>query len=101
MAAVSIANKVAQRIGDPEEVARGRMFPFQLLSAYQHAPSLRWAWPLEQAVTWATRNVPELPGHSLVLVDTSKSMRYTMSEHSSAMRAYIAALFAFAKAPGH
>lgn len=94
----SISNKVAARIGDPDEVKRGRMLPFQLLSAYQKAPSLRWSWPLEQAVTWATRNVPELPGHTLVLVDTSKSMRYIMSEQSSVMRAYIAALFAFSLA---
>ncbi len=69
-----VAAQVSARIADPAEVARSRMFPFRWLSAYQHAPSLRWGHALDQALTAACSNVPAMPGRNLVLIDTSASM---------------------------
>ena len=51
-----------------------RQFPIRFLSAFKEAPSLRWAWPLEQALQHSLANVPQLPGRTLVLVDVSGSM---------------------------
>ncbi|MCX5268899.1 TROVE domain-containing protein [Streptomyces sp. NBC_00199] len=94
-----VAAQVAARISDPAEVARSRQFPFRYLAAYQHAPSLRWAYPLERALGHSLANVPALPGRTLVLVDRSGSMFYSrLSERSELNRADAAAVFGTALA---
>lgn len=60
---------------DPEQVARSRQLPIRFLTAYRAVQSsLRWAYPLEKALQLSLRNVPSLPGRTLVLVDQSPSM---------------------------
>ncbi|MET8245465.1 TROVE domain-containing protein [Streptomyces sp. NPDC005202] len=94
-----VAALVAARISDPAEVARSRQFPFRYLAAYQHAPSLRWSYPLEQALGHSLANVPALPGRTLVLVDRSGSMFYSrLSDRSELNRADAAAIFGTALA---
>ncbi|MFD9006973.1 TROVE domain-containing protein [Streptomyces sp. NPDC059582] len=94
-----VAAEVAARISDPAEVARSRQFPFRYLAAYQHAPSLRWSYPLEQALGHSLANVPALPGRTLVLVDRSGSMFYSrLSDRSELNRADAAAIFGTALA---
>ncbi|MBH1938868.1 TROVE domain-containing protein [Streptomyces sp. AV19] len=92
------ARHVAARIADAEEVARSRQFPFRYLSAYRHAPSLRWAHPLERALGHSLANVPALPGRTLVLVDRSGSMWSPLSARSQLDRADAAAVFGTAVA---
>ncbi|MFF7445181.1 MULTISPECIES: TROVE domain-containing protein [unclassified Streptomyces] len=93
-----VAAQVAARISDPAEVVRSRQFPFRYLAAYQHAPSLRWAYPLEQALGHSLANVPVLPGRTLVLVDRSGSMWARLSDRSELNRADAAAIFGAALA---
>ncbi|KUN19051.1 RNA-binding protein [Streptomyces antibioticus] len=93
-----VAAQVAARISDPAEVARSRQFPFRYLAAYQHAPSLRWAYPLEQALGHSLANVPALSGRTLVLVDRSGSMWGPLSSRSQLNRADAAAIFGTALA---
>ncbi|MFI7400136.1 TROVE domain-containing protein [Streptomyces sp. NPDC049541] len=93
-----VAAQVAARISDPAEVARSRQFPFRYLAAYQHAPSLRWSYPLEQALGHSLVNVPALPGRTLVLVDRSGSMWAPLSDRSELNRADAAAIFGTALA---
>ncbi|MFE6283842.1 TROVE domain-containing protein [Streptomyces sp. NPDC057877] len=94
-----VAARVAARISDPAEVARSRQFPFRYLAAHQHAPSLRWSYPLEQALGHSLAHVPALPGRTLVLVDRSGSMFYSrMSDRSQLNRADAAAIFGTALA---
>ncbi|CAM5497854.1 TROVE domain-containing protein [Streptomyces griseomycini] len=94
-----VAARVAARIADPAEVARSRQFPFRYLAAYRHAPSLRWSYPLEQALGHSLANVPALPGRTLVLVDRSGSMFHSrMSDRSELTRADAAAVFGTALA---
>ncbi|MBT2477795.1 TROVE domain-containing protein [Streptomyces sp. ISL-94] len=93
-----VASRVAAKISDPEVVARSRQFPFRYLAAYQHAPSLRWAYPLEEALGHSLANVPALPGRTLVLVDRSGSMWSPLSERSQLNRADAAAVFGAAVA---
>lgn len=93
------AAQVAAKISDPVQVARSRQFPFRYLAAYQHAPSLRWAYPLEQALGHSLANVPKLPGRTLVLVDRSGSMFFSrLSDRSELNRADAAAVFGAAVA---
>ncbi|WP_327737675.1 TROVE domain-containing protein [Streptomyces nojiriensis] len=94
----AVAAQVAARISDPEVVARSRQFPFRYLAAYQHAPSLRWSYPLEQALGHSLANVPALPGRTLVLVDRSGSMWSPLSDRSELNRADAAAIFGTALA---
>ncbi|MFD0006893.1 TROVE domain-containing protein [Streptomyces sp. NPDC127178] len=94
-----VAARVAARISDPAEVVRSRQFPFRYLAAYQHAPSLRWAYPLEQALGHSLAQVPALPGRTLVLVDRSGSMFWSrLSDRSQLNRADAAAIFGTALA---
>jgi hypothetical protein len=93
-----VAGQVAARISDPEQVRRSRQFPFRFLAAYNAVPSLRWSWPLEQALNHSLGNVPELKGRTLVLVDRSGSMFDRVSEKSGLNRADTAALFGVALA---
>ncbi|MEU1310574.1 TROVE domain-containing protein [Streptomyces cinnamoneus] len=93
-----VAQQAAARMADPAEVARSRQFPFRYLSAYQHAPSLRWAYPLEQALGHSLTNVPALRGRTLILVDRSGSMWSPLSDRSRLNRADAAAIFGTAVA---
>ncbi|MEU9144003.1 TROVE domain-containing protein [Streptomyces sp. NPDC048349] len=93
------AARVAARISDADEVARSRQFPFRYLAAHRHAPSPRWAEPLERALGHCLANVPALPGRTLILVDRSDSMFWdTVSERSTLTRADAAAVFGTALA---
>ncbi|MET7687934.1 TROVE domain-containing protein [Streptomyces sp. NPDC005483] len=69
-----VAARVCSRFADAEQVAKSRMFPFRWWAAYKHAPSLRWAHALEQALGHSLANVPRLNGSTLILVDRSPSM---------------------------
>lgn len=93
-----VAAQVAARISDPAAVAASRQFPFRYLAAYRHAPSLRWAYPLEQALGHSLGNVPALPGRTLILVDRSGSMWSPLSDRSQLNRADAAAVFGAALA---
>ena len=69
------AQKVIDLLRNPEVIAKSRQFPFRFLAAHRAtAHSLRWAYPLEQALKHSTANIPELSGRTLVLVDRSGSM---------------------------
>jgi hypothetical protein len=90
------AELVSKKLADPAEVARSKQFPMRFYSAYQAAPSLRWGYPLEKALGHSLANVPELKGRTLILVDTSTSMKGAFSKDGSLMRWDAAALFGIA-----
>jgi hypothetical protein len=81
-----------------QQVRRSRQFPFRFLSAYLNVPSLRWGYALEQALDAATANIPELPGRTLILIDTSASMGQPVSRKSAMTMVQAAALFGLATA---
>lgn len=86
--------KLAARLVDPKEVAESRQLPYRFLTAYLNAPSDRWKHALEEAINLSLRSAPELPGRTLVMVDTSASMHSRgFSERSTVTPAMAAALF--------
>lgn len=93
-----VAQQVAARLADPEQVARSRQFPMRFLAAYRNAPSLRWGHALDKALHASLGNVPELGGRTLVLVDRSMSMDAPLSARSDLNRADAAAIFGSALA---
>lgn len=107
----AVLTEVANRISDPEEVAKSRQLPFRFLAAHRAivaptsrygqrlAPgSLRFAYPLERALNASLDNVPALDGNTLILVDRSGSMFGTLSEKTQLNRADSAAIFGSALA---
>lgn len=93
-----VAATVAARLADPEQVAKSRQLPMRFLSAYRAAPSLRWSYPLEQALDASLSNIPELKGRTLILVDTSGSMHSPFSKDGTLMRWDAATIFGLALA---
>lgn len=73
---------LADRLRDPEQIKRAKVFPYQLLVAWQNASSeipsdLRRA--LHDAMEIALSNVPEIPGKIYVFPDISGSMHAPVS----------------------
>ena len=68
---------IASQLQDPAEIARARVFPYQLMSAYQNCSAavpgaVRAA--LQDAMEVAIANVPAIEGHVVVCPDVSGSM---------------------------
>ncbi|WP_435604718.1 TROVE domain-containing protein [Streptomyces sp. bgisy130] len=91
-----VAETVARKLADPDQVARARQLPMRFYSAYRAAPSLRWGHALEQALALSMANIPELRGRTLVMVDTSSSMNAGFSRDGTLMRWDAAVLFGVA-----
>lgn len=79
-----LVNKIANRLRDPELVERARVFPYQLLAAYQNVSDsvpfeIREA--LQDAMEIAISNVPEISGQVYVFPDVSGSMHQPVTGH--------------------
>jgi 60 kDa SS-A/Ro ribonucleoprotein len=72
----SFLESVASRLSDEKEVLRSRVFPYQLLTAYQNTTDLpsQLKNGLQLALEAATQNVPKLDGKVVVAIDVSGSM---------------------------
>ena len=100
-----LADYVAGRLADADEIRRSRQFPYQFLAAYLNAgddvPQVIKA-ALHQAAEIACGNVPELPGPVVIGLDVSGSMQSAVTGNrgrgaTSKMRCVdVAALFAAA-----
>lgn len=116
-----VLDKVADRIANPEQVAKSRQLPFRFLSAYlatsgtssahidryagyyesrniRSSESLRFSYPLEKALNASLKNVPSLKGNTLILVDRSGSMWGSPSKNTQMNFADSAAIFGTALA---
>lgn len=91
-----VAGQVASKLGDWAQVERSKQFPFRFVAAHRATNNLRWASALASALEASVRNIPAMPGRTLVLVDTSGSMDVPFSEHSEMKRWDAAALFGIA-----
>jgi hypothetical protein len=91
-----VVTRICERLADPEQIRRSRMFPFRFFTASLQLKSVTWSAALEQAANHSLANIPELTGRTLVLVDTSLSMRDKLSEKSTMNYAQTAALFGVA-----
>lgn len=72
----TVLRQVAAKLGDANGIRRARVFPYQLLTAFQATSKLPNAIgaALQDAMEVATRNVPALQGDVVVAVDVSGSM---------------------------
>ena len=86
---------VIAKITDADEVAKARLFPYQVWAAYKHAPSDDWKRALGRTVDLTVASVPRLDG-TLVVIDTSSSMQAPVSGRSTMSRVEVAAVMAMA-----
>lgn len=98
----AVAQSVIAKITDPGEVVRSRQFPFRFWSSFKAVNSTRWSYALDTALTLSLSNLPALD-ESLILVDTSGSMRSNMTQRSKVMPLEAAAVFgvSLAAKPGN
>src|SRR3569623_1164905 len=80
---VSRLRSVAKRLGDETRVRKARAFPYQLLAANTAAGvvSMKLSGALEQALEYATANVPKVRGSVAVAVDVSGAMSAPVTGH--------------------
>ena len=90
-------NAVVDKITNPAEVAKARLFPYQVWAAYQHAPSDNWKRALGDTLELTVQNIPALDS-TLVVIDTSGSMQARVSNRSVMSRVEVAAVMAMATA---
>lgn len=81
-----LSERVAQRLSDPQAVAKAKVYPYQLLAAYQMAADelpvvVREA--LQIALDCALLNVPQLAGQIVVCPDVSGSMQSPVTGYRS------------------
>ena len=84
---------VLGRITDADEVAKARLFPYQVWAAYKHAPSDNWKRALGATLDLTTANIPTLD-RTLVVIDMSGSMQAPVSNRSVMSRVEVAAVMA-------
>lgn len=84
---------VLARITDADEVAKARLFPYQVWAAYKHAPSDNWKRALGTTLDLTMQNIPALD-RSLVAIDMSGSMQGPVSNRSTISRVEVAAVMA-------
>jgi hypothetical protein len=88
---------VIATITDAAEVAKARLFPYQVWAAYREAPSDNWKRALGATLEHTIGNIPSLD-RTLVVIDTSGSMQATLSNRSKLQRVEVAAVMAMATA---
>lgn len=84
-------------IADPDEVRRSRQLPFRFWTTYKTLKaegllSTKVSRALDSALVASCDNVERLPGRTAVLIDSSGSMSYGVSEKSDATCFEVAAL---------
>ncbi len=89
--------QVIAKVTDAAEVAKARLFPYQVWAAYKHAPSDNWKRALGRTLDLTVANIPALDG-TLVVIDTSGSMQAPVSRRSTMTRVEVAAVMAMATA---
>jgi 60 kDa SS-A/Ro ribonucleoprotein len=82
--AEGLVDIIAARLRDAGEIRRARVFPYQLMTAYQNCDSavpqpVRDA--LQDAMELAIANVPSIPGRVVVCPDVSGSMQSPVTGH--------------------
>lgn len=94
---------IEDKLTDPAEIARSRMFPMRFLNAYRAVEEsdtvTAWGPILETALDLSLSNVPVLGGRTLILTDLSGSMYdRTLTEMSNLRWADAACIFGAALA---
>lgn len=78
---------VLEKLADPEQVKKSKQLPFRFYSAYKMLKmeglvNLKVRQALDKALTASIEQLPELKGRTLIAIDCSGSMSYSVSTKS-------------------
>jgi 60 kDa SS-A/Ro ribonucleoprotein len=79
-----MADLIAARLADAEEIRKAKVFPYQLMMAWKMADAAvpeKVRDALQDAMEVAIRNVPEVPGKVILCPDVSGSMSSPVTGH--------------------
>lgn len=99
-------DSLIKRLTDPVAVQRSLILPFQFVKGYKEVAtcglprSAEAARAIEQAVETSIRNIPVLPGRTLICLDESGSMGARENEESAAGIGSLFAAIALKSQPG-
>lgn len=81
----SVSNRVASILSNPEQVARSKCFPYQIMNAFKNCPGIPYNIndALQTAMELSVENVPSIDGQIYICVDTSGSMQSPITGYSS------------------
>lgn len=89
---------IVERLTDPEQIRRSKQFPYRFLSALRAVQGDYYTSALSEALDLSVGSIPRLRGRTLILADTSASMRGRVSEKSQIRHIDVAGLIASALA---
>lgn len=92
--------RVTDMLKHEKEVLKSKQYPFRFFAAYREIENLdvpkeyknEVLRSLEVALYLSVKNVPSLSGKTAIIVDTSGSMNYTLSQYSSVSYVDVASL---------
>lgn len=73
----TVTSFLAEKLADPAQVRRAKVFPYQLFTAYQNIDSnvpMKMNLALQKAAEVACENIPEFSGRVYIMPDVSGSM---------------------------
>jgi len=73
--------EIAERLRNAEQIARAKQFPYQMYQAWRNTEGVphQLQEGLQDALELSLMNIPELPGEIAVIVDTSGSMKQSVT----------------------
>lgn len=80
----SMVSSLADKLADPAQVRRAKVFPYQLFTAFQNIDStvpMKLNMALQKAAEVACENIPEIKGMVYVMADVSGSMSSSVTGH--------------------
>ena len=105
VASPSTIDKVLNQLGDTNEVERSRQLPYRFYNAYKmlkqesekdyavHRQFSHIHQTLDKAITVSTSNMDKIPGRTLIAIDGSGSMQWSMNQRTATTYYDIAYLF--------
>lgn len=81
----SLSDLAARELTKPEAVKKSRIFPFQFLNAYRNVSSPVLKNAIITACDLSMDNIPDVPGKTVILLDTSGSMAQNRMNETGAL----------------
>lgn len=80
----ALLNLIVQKLRDPEEIKKAKVFPYQLMAAYMNSTGAPFevGEALQDAMEIALENIPKIPGKVWVFPDVSGSMGSPITGYS-------------------
>lgn len=80
-----LVSLASTELTNPEAIKKSRVFPFQFLNAYRNVSSPLIREAIVKACDLSMNNIPDIPGKTVILLDTSGSMAQNHMNQTGAL----------------